>query len=380
MKKILFLIIMTLITTFGYSQVDTPFDKNHIADKKQLSEANKKIKEGDKLFAMGKGRYIDALTLYLDANKINPNNADLNYKIGICYLFTTDKQLGLEHLEKAKQLNPQVNYELSYYLGRAYHLNHQFDKAIEYYNEFKNILNPQEFAVRGKEVDKLIKECENGKELIKNPLYLKISNIGSTINSIYPDYAPVISNDEKILFFTSRRASTTGGKRDPIDNKYYEDIFMVTRKDTTWQLSIISELNDKKHDGTIGMYDWGDKTYLYTYKSKHDGDIYESILNNNKITIPESLPYPINTRFHESSASLSPNGNHLYFISNRPGGMGGNDIWMSQREFNDSWSIPINLSDINTPYDEEGVFMSPSDTNTLYFSSQGHNTIGGFES
>ena len=379
MKKILFLIIMTLITTFGYSQVDTPFDKNHIADKKQLSEANKKIKEGDKLFAMGKGRYIDALTLYLDANKINPNNANLNYKIGICYLFTTDKQLGLEHLEKAKQLNPQVNYELSYYLGRAYHLNHQFDKAIEYYNEFKNILNPQEFAVRGKEVDKLIKECENGKELIKNPLYLKISNIGSTINSIYPDYAPVISNDEKILFFTSRRASTTGGKRDPIDNKYYEDIFMVTKKDTTWQLSIISELNDKKHDGTIGMYDWGDKTYLYTYKSKHDGDIYESILNNNKITIPESLPYPINTRFHESSASLSPNGNHLYFISNRPGGMGGNDIWMSQREFNDSWSIPINLSDINTPYDEEGVFMSPSDTNTLYFSSQGHNTIGGFD-
>ncbi|HON98651.1 MAG TPA: OmpA family protein, partial [Bacteroidales bacterium] len=260
-----------------------------------------------------------------------------------------------------------------------YHLNHQFDKAIEYYNEFKNILNPQEFAVRGKEVDKLIKECENGKELIKNPLYLKISNIGSTINSIYPDYAPVISNDEKILFFTSRRASTTGGKRDPKDNKYYEDIFMVTKKDTTWQLSIISELNDKKHDGTIGMYDWGDKTYLYTYKSKHDGDIYESILNNNKITIPESLPYPINTRFHESSASLSPNGNHLYFISNRPGGMGGNDIWMSQREFNDSWSIPINLSDINTPYDEEGVFMSPSDTNTLYFSSQGHNTIGGFD-
>jgi len=121
MKKIIFLIIMTLITTIGYSQVDTPFDKNHITDKKQLSEANKKIKEGDKLFAMGKGRYIDALTYYLEANKINPNNADLNYKIGICYIFTTDKQLGLEHLEKAKQLNPQVNYELSYYLGRAYH-------------------------------------------------------------------------------------------------------------------------------------------------------------------------------------------------------------------------------------------------------------------
>jgi len=370
---------MTLITIIGYSQVDTPFDKNHITDKTQLKEANKKIKEGDKLFAMGKGRYIDALTYYLEANKINPTNADLNYKIGICYLFTTDKQLGLEHLEKAKQLNPQVNYELSYYLGRAYHLNHQFDKAIEYYNEFKNRLYPQKFTVRrSKEVDKLIEECENGKEFIENPLNVKIANIGSTINTLYPDYAPVISADEKILFFTSRRPSTTGGKRDPIDNKYYEDIFMTTKKDTTWQLPTILDINDKKHNGAIGIYNWEGKTYLYTYKSKHNGDIYESIINDNNITIPEPLPNPINTRFHESSASLSPDGNYLYFISDRPGGMGGKDIWMSQKEHNDTWTNPINLSAINTPYDEEGVFIHP-DGKTLYFSSEGHNTMGGYD-
>jgi len=378
MKKIIFLIIMTLITTIGYSQVDTPFDKNHITDKKQLKEAKKKIKEGDKLFAMGKGRYIDALTYYLEANKINPNNADLNYKIGICYIFTTDKQLGLEHLEKSKQLNPQVNYELSYYLGRAYHLNHQFDKAIEYYKEFKNRLYPQEFAIRGKELDKLIEECENGKEFIENPLNVKISNVGSTINTIYPDYAPVISADEEILFFTSRRPSTTGGKRDPSDNKYYEDIFMATKKDTIWQLTTIPDLNDKKHNGAIGMYSWEGKTYLYTYKSKHNGDIYESIINDNNITILEPLPYPINTRFHESGASIGPDGRILYFISDRPGGMGGKDIWMSQREHNDTWSTPINLSAINTPYDEEGVFIHP-DGKTLYFSSKGHNTMGGYD-
>jgi len=369
---------MTLITTIGYSQVDTPFDKNHITDKKQLKEAKKKIKEGDKLFAMGKGTYIDALTYYLEANKINPNNADLNYKIGICYIFTTDKQLGLEHLEKSKQLNPQVNYELSYYLGRAYHLNHQFDKAIEYYKEFKNRLFPKKFAVRGKEMNKYIEECENGKELITNPLNIQISNMGSTINTIYPDYAPVISADEEILFFTSRRPSTTGGKRDPSDNKYYEDIYMATKKDTIWQLTTIPDLNDKKHNGAIGMYSWEGKTYLYTYKSKHNGDIYESIINDNKITIPERLPYPINTRFKESSASLSPDGNYLYFISDRPGSMGGKDIWMSQREYNDVWTNPINLSAINTPYDEESVFIHP-DGKTLYFSSKGHNTMGGYD-
>ena len=378
MKQIIFFIIMILMTNIGYSQIDTPFDKNHITDKKQLNEAKKKIKEGDKLFAMGKGRYIDALTYYIEANKINPNNANLNYKIGICYLFTKDKQLGLEHLEKAKQLNPQVNYELSYYLGRAYHLNHQFDKAIEYYNEFKRRLSPKEFAVRGKELDKYIEECENGKELLKKKTKVFIDNMGSNINTIYPDYTPVISADEEILFFTSRRPSTTGGKRDPSDNKYYEDIYMATKKDTIWQLTTIPDLNDKKHNGAIGMYSWGEKTYLYTFKSKHDGDIYESIINDNKITIPELLPYPINTRFHESSASLSRDGNYLYFISDRPGGIGGKDIWMSQREYNDTWTNPINLSAINTPYDEESVFIHP-DGKTLYFSSNGHNTMGGYD-
>jgi len=377
MKKITFLIIMTLITTIGYSQVDTPFDKNHITDKKQLKEANKKIKEGDKLFAMGKGRYIDALTYYLEANKINPNNADLNYKIGICYLFTTDKQLGLEHLEKAKQLNPQVNYELSYYLGRAYHLNHQFDKAIEYYNEFKRRLSPKEFAVRGKELDKYIEECENGKELIKKKSKVFIDNLGSNINTIYPDYTPVISADEEILFFTSRRPSTTGGKRDPVDNKYYEDIFMATKSGSDWKLSHPEKpLNSKFHDASIGLSPDGQT--LYIYKGDNGGDIYECVLKGDKWVKPSPLPKVINTKYHESSASLGPDGRTLYFISDRPDGVGGRDIWVAYKNSKGKWSEVKNIRELNTPYDEEAVFIHP-DGRTLYFSSQGHNSMGGYD-
>jgi len=368
---------MTLITTIGYSQVDTPFDKNHITDKKQLKEANKKIKEGDKLFAMGKGRYIDALTYYLEANKINPNNADLNYKIGICYLFTTDKQLGLEHLEKAKQLNPQVNYELSYYLGRAYHLNHQFDKAIEYYNEFKRRLSPKEFAVRGKELDKYIEECENGKELIKKKSKVFIDNLGSNINTIYPDYTPVISADEEILFFTSRRPSTTGGKRDPVDNKYYEDIFMATKSDGNWKLSQPGKpLNSKFHDASIGLSPDGQT--LYIYKGDNGGDIYECVLKGDKWVKPSPLPKVINTKAHESSASLGPDGRTLYFISDRPDGVGGRDIWVAYKNSKGKWSEVKNIRELNTPYDEEAVFIHP-DGRTLYFSSQGHNSMGGYD-
>jgi len=377
MKKTIFLIIILLVTTMVYSQVDTPFDKNHITDKKQLSEANKNIKAGDKLFAMGKGRYIDALTFYLEANKINPNNADLNYKIGICYLFTTDKQLGLEHLEKAKQLNPQVNYELSYYLGRAYHLNHQFDKAIEYYNEFKRRLSPKEFAVRGKELDKYIEECENGKELLTKKTKVFIDNLGSSINTIYPDYTPVISADEEILFFTSRRPSTTGGKRDPIDNKYYEDIFMATKSGSDWKLSQPEKpLNSKFHDASIGLSPDGQT--LYIYKGDNGGDIYECVLKGDKWVKPTPLPKEINTRYHESSASLGPDGRTLYFISDRTDGVGGRDIWVAYKNSKGKWSEVKNIRELNTPYDEEAVFIHP-DGRTLYFSSQGHNSMGGYD-
>jgi len=368
---------MTLITTIGYSQANTPFDKNHITDKKQLNEAKKKIKEGDKLFAMGKGRYIDALTYYIEANKINPNNADLNYKIGICYIFTSDKQLGLEHLEKAKQLNLQVNYELSYYLGRAYHLNHQFDKAIEYYNEFKRKLSPKEFAVRSKELDKYIEECENGKELLTKKTKVFIDNMGSNINTIYPDYTPVISADEEILFFTSRRPSTSGGKRDPVDNKYYEDIFMATKSGSDWKLSQPGKpLNSKFHDASIGLSPDGQT--LYIYKGDNGGDIYECVLKGDKWVKPSPLPKVINTKTHESSASLGPDGRTLYFISDRPDGVGGRDIWVAYKNSKGKWSEVKNIRELNTPYDEEAVFIHP-DGRTLYFSSQGHNSMGGYD-
>ncbi|MDI3479647.1 MAG: hypothetical protein PWQ14_793, partial [Rikenellaceae bacterium] len=276
-----------------------------------------------------------------------------------------------------KQLNPQVNYELSYYLGRAYHLNHQFDKAIEYYNEFKRRLSPKEFADRGKELDKYIEECENGKELITKKTKVFIDNLGSNINTIYPEYTPVISADEEILFFTSRRPSTTGGKRDPVDNKYYEDIFMATKSDGNWKLSQPGKpLNSKFHDASIGLSPDGQT--LYIYKGDNGGDIYECVLKGDKWVKPSPLPKVINTKAHESSASLGPDGRTLYFISDRPDGVGGRDIWVAYKNSKGKWSEVKNIRELNTPYDEEAVFIHP-DGRTLYFSSQGHNSMGGYD-
>jgi outer membrane protein OmpA-like peptidoglycan-associated protein len=377
--KIKIFAIALLLASIVYGQVDTPFDKKHITDSKQLKHALKNIKEGNKLFDLGKGRYIDALGYFLEANKINANNADLNYKIGICYLFTTDIELGLEHLNKAKRLNPQVNHELSYYLGRAYHLNHQFDTAIVYYNEFKLNLYKRELKIRAFEIDKLINECENGKELVKKSEKLLIDNLGPNINTIYPEYAPIIIANEEVMFFTSRRPTTTGGKRDPIDKIYYEDIYMATKdNDNNWQQMPVTELNTNKHDAVVGYFKGKELSYLYTYKNKHGGDIYISLIKNNKIDIPKPLPFPINTKYHESSASLSPDSSTLYFISDRPGGVGGRDIWVAYKDSKGRWKEVRNIRELNTPYDEEAVFIHP-DGRTLYFSSKGHNTMGGYD-
>jgi len=375
--KIKIFAIALLLASIVYGQVDTPFDKKHITDSKQLKHALKNIKEGNKLFGLGKGRYIDALEHFLEANKVNANNADLNYKIGICYLFTTDKELGLEHLNKAKRLNPQVTYELSYYLGRAYHLNHQFDTAIVYYNEFKRRLSPKEFSIRGRELDKLIEECENGILLSTKKTKVFIDNLGPNINTIYPEYTPVISADEEVMFFTSRRPSTTGGKRDPIDNKFFEDIYMATKDNDNWNLSQLGKpLNSKFHDALIGLSPDGQT--LFIYKGDKGGDIYECVLKGNEWSKPKPLSKEINTKYHESSASLGPDGRTLYFVSDRPGGVGGRDIWVAYKDSKGRWKEVRNIRELNTPYDEEAVFIHP-DGRTLYFSSKGHNTMGGYD-
>ncbi|MGB4665343.1 MAG: OmpA family protein, partial [Bacteroidales bacterium] len=191
-------------------------------------------------------------------------------------------------------------------------------------------------------------------------------------------YAPVISADEAMLIFTSRRPTNIGGLRDPMTGKFFEDIYIAYLEE--WGNWLLTQpgapLNGQYHDAAIGLSPDGQTLYLY--KGDNGGDIYVSYLKGRNWTIPEALPSPINTKYHESSASLGPDGRTLYFVSDRPGGIGGRDIWFSRKDNSGYWSSPINLSDINTPYDEEGVFIHP-DGKTLYFSSKGHNTMGGYD-
>lgn len=359
---------------------DIPFEKAYFKDRKdEFKMAVDELKKGDEFFAQGPTLYKLALNHYLKANEVNPNNSTLNYKIGVCYLFSTFRTKSLEYLEKAKQLNPNVAEDIDFYLGMSYHLKMEWDKAIEHYKKYKLVSkDPKMLAA----VDKKIQECNYGKEYVKNPERVFIDNLGSSINTNYPEYGPVISTDESVMIFTSRRPNTTGGKMDENLGEYFEDLYISYKVDGKWASAqnMGKPVNTEEHDATVALSPDGMKLIIYN-DDKGDGNLYECKRTPEGWSKPERMDYgTINTKYHESSASYSADQKTLYFVSNREGGFGGRDIWMSKYdEKKKKWGEPINLGpNINTKYDEESVLIHP-DGVTLYFSSQGHTSMGGYD-
>ena len=383
MKKIIIYIIaffaLFYVQTYGQN---TEFIRADFKGReKELRKALKEIKAGDEAISKSRKNYQSALDNYLQADTINNNSSLLNYKIGVCLLNTTmQKFKAVSYLEKSFKLNPNVKEDILYQLGQAYQLNYEFDKAINKYEGYKKLLKASYYD---KIIDKKIDECNTAKELVKHPVDVIIENAGENVNSKYPDYSPIINAKETMMIFTSKKENTTGGKISPYDNKYYEDIYLTYFNDneSSWSKPFNpgSPINTKFHDATVGLSPDGKK--LLIYKTKHNGDIYESIMDSlGKLSKPKRLPAPINSPAHESVASFSPDGKTLYFCSNREEtSFGQHDIFLSKQNAKGQWGPAINMGNvINTQYDERSVFMM-GDGKTLYFSSNGHNTMGGYD-
>lgn len=322
--------------------------------------------------------YEKALPVLLTLDSLKPLNGEVNYLIGICYLQKENKKDALQYLEKALSLN-YLSPKLDYNLGKLYHSNHQFDKAISLLENFKTNFKPKSELEKKKikEVNRLIEMSKNGIELLRNPLDVQITNLGEGINTIFPEYVPLISADESMLIFTSRRADSVVAKGKNLPN---EDIF-ISFKDSTgrWKKAekISKEINTEGHEASIALSPEG--TQLYLYKDFSNGDIYISDYKEGKWTSPVRLNSNINTLSWEPSASISPDQKKLYFVSSRPGGYGGTDLYLSTKQTNGDWGPAINLGpQVNTPFDEDAPFIH-MDGKTLYFSSEGHNSMGGYD-
>ncbi|MBC7862534.1 MAG: PD40 domain-containing protein [Bacteroidia bacterium] len=211
---------------------------------------------------------------------------------------------------------------------------------------------------------------------------IEITNLGAIVNSTFADYAPVISADGHMIVFTSRRPSTE--KEIKKNKEGMETVWVSYFDDKTQKWSAPVKLDENinmanRHNSNISLSADGQQMWLYHDDASGNGDIYSSVLKGNLWTATEKLPEPVNSKDHETSASFSADGNTVYFVSNRSGGIGDKDIYMAKLGKDGKWGKAMNLGKtINTSSDEEGVYIHPDGT-TLFFSSKGHNSIGGYD-
>jgi outer membrane protein OmpA-like peptidoglycan-associated protein len=338
-----------------------------------LAQDTKALKNrGDKLYKLE--HYRKALPFFEQVIASDPKDADATFKAGVCYLHKYSKEKALELILKSYGMDSSVNKYINYWLGRAYHQNYQFDKAIENYNIYKKRFPKSD--ERRSNVEKYMRQTLVAKKYIGDPKDVLVINLGPVINTIYSEHSPVSSSNDSTLLFTSRRDNVTGGMED-LDGEYFEDIFKTSKAaDGTWSKPASIQLNTNGHDASVQLFDNDSKLLLYRFT--HGGDIYYTEKDGEKWKDPQKFS-DINTADFEADAFISKDGKTAFFVTNHYKKKGDLDIYYVSKMDNGNWGRPKELKgNINTSEDEDGPILSP-DGKTLYFSSRGHENMGGFD-
>lgn len=343
------------------------------------SQINPKEDFLDAEFFLSEEDYREALFSFQKVYKAGyQDNANINYRIGICYLnIPGEKESAIPYLEKAIT-NISKNYvegsfkelgaspEAYLYLGNAYRINYKLDEAIKAYSTYKESLDNS----RIKDIeytDQQIKSCELAKKVISSPVSLYKENLGKKYNSNVNNYQIIFSGDKKSMAYMNQL-------------RFYDAVFFSRKTNGTWTnpINITSQIESDGDQYVSSLSYDGLKLFLVKI-SNFDADIYVSEYIKGRWMPSKSLPKPVNSKYFESHACIAPDGKTLYFTSNRKESLGEMDIFYSVMNDNGSWSEPVNLGPvINTHLNEETPFIS-SDGKTLFFSSQGHETIGGYD-
>jgi len=364
-RKILFSIVCIALSSLLFSQ----------SDFKIPGTADPAV--ADEFFT--NNNFTEALKNYLALLKKEPKNERYNMRIGVCYLNTNIKKAkAIPYLETVSKME-KPDHDVWFYLGKAYHYGYRFDDALKAFNKFKE--SGKGSSENRKQVDRYIEYCNNAKELVKFPLNVKFNNLGKNVNSPYEDYQPFVPEDESYLVFTSRRKE--GGAVQMMEGSYSASIFIskVVNGEFTKAKSIGPPINTGEGDEeVVGLSLSGDIMIVVYDNAVSFADLFIAYADK-KMNFKKAEPFDknINSSSQEIAASISPDGNTLYFTSTRPGGYGGSDIYISHKLPTGTWALPQNLGpEINTAADEDFPNISP-DGQTLYFSSTGHTSMGGYD-
>ncbi len=350
------LLVFTLV--FGFGQVYC-----------QKGE-KKNLKNGERLVAFQE--YEKAIPYLQNAVALNPNRAQSQYLLGKALFHAERKGHALPYLAKAWEFNPDIGNDINHLYANSLHFLHRFDEAETIYKRaltnFKT--GDPEFNL----LQLAIQQCSTGKVLIKVPPKSSVQN-EVALNSQYADHSPVISGDGKTMVFTSRRPSENRA-----EGYLDEDLFYSNLENGEWTKpkNIGKAINTASQEASVGLSLDGQSLYLFK-NPPAKGDLFESKLKGETWETPVALPSPINSAFFESSISFSPDGKTAYFASDRPGGLGGMDIYTSKLDAAGKWTDAINLgSPINSEWDEDAPILHPNE-NWFYFSSDRPECIGGYD-
>jgi hypothetical protein len=343
----------------------------------QTQSKNDQLKLDADYYIMDKD-YKKALGNYLTVLKSEPENADIKYRAAICYMnIENAREKAIPLLEDAVQkvsvkYNPgsfketKAPVDAWFLLGSAYRIHNRLDDAIHAYLQFKNTLDPgDEYNLRV--TDQYIRQCERAKIMLERPVRMVATNLGKPINTEAANFNAVFSADRKVVLYTS-----------PGRQGY--DIYFSTFGDTAWSTpkNITSVLATGKFMTTSDLSDDG-KTLILTYDDPVNSDLFISRFEKGRWSKVEPLSKEINSKSSETYGSLSSDGKVLYFTSDRKGGLGDMDIYKSELDSKGTWGKAVNMGPgINTPFNEASPFMSESG-NRLFFSSEGHDGMGGYD-
>ncbi len=397
-KNTILFILLFFVSFFTFSQSAT------VGNKKVQNERANTLYQyfTDAQFALDKGRYNDAINILLALDKIIPDNSNVLYKIGSTYvnypIYPNDNAMGIPYLEKSLK-NISIDYEgqyldttapihAYYYLAKGYLTANRINDACEtnkkFYNYAEQYWGPAYYSEIKKEdimtrAEKQKGECNTAVKLTANPLNVKLTKLGTTVNASFNEFNAFIAPDNK-LYFTSRSIFDATNLSN-FGDSLIENIFYVNYDKETKNCSqAVNVFPDQKGSCSIVGLSADGNTMLIYKNDVGNGDLFFSKLENNTWSIPVSFGSSINgSKTCESHASLSPDGKTLYFSSERKGGYGGFDLYYSTLNAAGQWSKPDNMGEgINTEFDEVAPVIS-NDGNTLFYSSNGLETMGDFD-
>jgi hypothetical protein len=322
------------------------------------------------------GQWEDAYRIYKRLLPLDTAFAEVPYGIGLCETNMPElRDRAAGHFEAAVR---NGSLEGKYQLALEYHRQQRFDEEVAQLEEYRKRGGRD---MTNEEVDRRLAIARTAKELTAAPVHVRIRNMGAAINSPVNDYCPLVNADGNMMYFTSRRSGTLGGIKDE-SGQFFEDIYTSERIDEAWTnaTNVGRPLNSYMQDATVGLSPDGNEMIIYrASQAVPNGDLFLTQKVQGAWQAPERMTDRINSDAQEPSATISPDGSEIYFSSDRPGGFGGRDLYRIRRLPNGEWSLPLNLGpNINTANDEDAPFMH-SDGTTLFFSSNGHNTMGGYD-